>query len=502
MKRFGVEISLLDDAAFTDRAGTIGGPKGLDYIPGGALLGVAARQLYSTLSQKEAWRVFHSGEVRFGCAVPSMDGAATYPMPLSWHEEKNRSTRQSGHLDCAGVWNGLVRDLSRSSAQLKQLRGGYVAANGRLTDVKLQLNMMTAIDPGTRRAAEAQLFGYQMIPEGTRFIASIEADDSIGEATWLSLREVFDGEIRVGHSRSALGTARASVFDDPPRIPHGDTASKEIVLWLLSDLATLTPDGVATLQPRAEWLGLPPGELDVQRSFMRFRRYSPWNAKRGGYDLERLVISQGSVLVYQLESLPKDSLTQQIERGLGLYRQCGLGRVWANPALLHDEQPVFDAVTVRTAHKSGERTISEVPNKPDLVLWLEERTLTSASVRTRDLAADEFARAIENAYKSARALKALPKPAPVGPSPSQWGSVFQVARDGRGGWPDQLFDGLNAICTNKSKGWSDEITPSRTFGDWFRTELTNKNIADDDWRTLQSVVRRALDVAGKEYEGR
>lgn len=502
MKRFGVEISLLDDAAFTDRTGTIGGPKGLDYIPGGALLGVAARQLYSTLSQQEAWSVFHSGEVRFGCALPSINGDSTYPMPLSWHMEKNRSPKRTGHVDSAGVSNGLIRDFSRSSVQMKQLRGGYVAADGRLTDVELQLNMMTAIDSKSRRAAEAQLFGYQMIPEGTRLIASIEADDSIAEATWSALRKVFHGEIRVGHSRSALGSARAAVIDDPASLAHGDTRSRELVLWLQSDLAALTPEGVATWQPRSEWLGLPPGTLDQQRSFMRFRRYSPWNAKRGGYDLERLVISQGSVLVYQLEALPEVSLTPLIERGLGLYRQCGLGRVWANPALLNSKIPVFNALPGQTTHKAAERTTSEVPKKPDLVQWLEDKTIIGASRRTRERLTDKFAQALENAYGTARALKALPKSTPVGPSPSQWGTVFQVARDAHDGFSSKLFVGANAVCDIKSKGWSDEVEPSRTFAEWFSSQLTKENIADDDWRTLQSVVRRALEVAGKEYEGR
>lgn len=498
MKRFGVRISLLDDAAFTERAGTVGGPKGLDYIPGGALLGVAARQLYSTLSKEEAWRVFHSGDVRFGCALPGANGDPTYPMPLSWYRAKDGPDDEANVVSEA-VWNCVVHDPLASDVQLKQVKREYVSTDGRLVHTKLPLNMMTAIDSETRRASEGQLFGYQMIPEGTELVATVEADDSVGDATWSQLKRAFDGEIRVGHSRSALGGALATVFDDPPRTAHGDTRAKDLVLWLLSDLAALTPHGVATVQPRPEWLGLPAGKLDLSRSFMRFRRYSPWNAKRGGYDLERLVVSQGSVLVFQLDSLPDASLVPLLERGLGLYRQCGLGRVWANPSLLEGVQPLFETQPARTAQDSSSAAAKDTAT-PDLVLWLEEKTRGSASREQRDKTAEQFAKTLADAYKAARALKALPKPAPMGPSPSQWGTVFQVTRDGRGLWPAQLFDGPDAVCKAISKGWKDEVAPSRTFAQWFHEQI--KGIAPEDWRTLQGVVRRALDVAGEEHGDR
>jgi CRISPR-associated protein Csx10 len=496
VKRFGVKISLLDDAAFTERAGTVGAPKGLDYIPGGALLGVAARQLYSTLPQREAWRVFHSGEVRFGCALPSVNGDPTYPMPLSWHREKNGLHKKDGHVDPDAVWNFSVQDPLASDVQSQQVRGGYVAIDGHLTEIELPLNMMTAINFETERAADGQLFGYQMIPEGTQLISTIEADDTIEDATWSSLKSAFEGEIRLGRSRSALGSACATVLDDPHRLAHGDIKGNDLFLLLLSDLAALTFDGIATVQPRLEWLGLPAGTLDLQRSFMRFRRYSPWNAKRGMCDLERLVISQGSVLVFQFDSPPDASVLPQLERGLGLYRQCGLGRVWANPSILKGVQPVFEAQTAHAASESLPASRKADAKKPDLVLWLEEKTSGGALRGGREKVAETFAIALTEAYKAARSLKALPKPAPIGPSASQWGSVFQVTRDGRGNWPTQLFEGPNAVCKETSKGWKDEVAPSRKFVNWFREHI--QGIAPEDWRTLQSIVRRAIDIAGKE----
>jgi hypothetical protein len=502
MKRFGVTISLLDDAAFTERAGTVGNPRGLDYIPGGALLGVAARELYPTLSQHEAWQVFHSGEVRFGCALPAGNGARTFPAPLSWHIEKNATYKKDGRVDSSRLRNGATRDSLLSDVQLKQVRGGYITSDGRLTEIALPLHMMTAIDSVTRRAAEGQLFGYQMIPEGTELLASVEADESIPEKTWSALKKVFSGEIRLGHSRSALGGARAAIVDDLPDVSHGDTTTTRLVLWLLSDLASLTPEGVATTQPRSEWLGLPPGTLDLHHTFLRVRRYSPWNGHRGRYDLERLVIGQGSVLVYELASPPTESLVPLLERGLGLYRQCGLGRVWANSRLLDGPEPVFDEQSRQTAAESGKLVARDDADQSDLVLWLEGKSRGRLAKSNRDATAETFANSIQEAYSRARALKALPRPPPIGPSPSQWGTVFQVARDGQGSIAAQLFHEPNAICRAESKGWSEEVSPSRPFVNWFRDELREQGIADTDWRTLQIVVRRALDIARKEHETR
>ena len=59
-------LTLSADAVFSARAATLGGHEGLDHIPGAALLGWAAGQLYGGGGRK-AYILFHSGKVRTSC---------------------------------------------------------------------------------------------------------------------------------------------------------------------------------------------------------------------------------------------------------------------------------------------------------------------------------------------------------------------------------------------------------------------------------------------------
>src|SRR5262245_58408887 len=64
-------IRLVDDLILSEDAASAGSPRTLRYIPGAAMLGLAASQLYDSLGN-DAFRVFHSGEVRFHNAYPAL----------------------------------------------------------------------------------------------------------------------------------------------------------------------------------------------------------------------------------------------------------------------------------------------------------------------------------------------------------------------------------------------------------------------------------------------
>lgn len=63
----------LADLVLSVASATEGAHGSLDFIPGGCFLGVAASRLYGAGGER-AWRLFHSGKVRFGDAHPSVGG--------------------------------------------------------------------------------------------------------------------------------------------------------------------------------------------------------------------------------------------------------------------------------------------------------------------------------------------------------------------------------------------------------------------------------------------
>lgn len=266
-----------------------------------------------------------------------------------------------------------------------------------------------------------------------------------------------------------------------------------MTLWLLADLAALDDYGQLTLCPKPEWLGLPAGELIVEKSFLRTHRYSPWNAYRRGQDMERQVIAQGSVLVFSLERPLAASHLDAVNAGLGAYREAGLGRVWINPPLLSSEQPQFsapsDLESVNTAS-----TTDTAPSSP-LIAWLQARIGRQAAGEESAKKSREYAANLRERLANARRLRGLSEEMPVGPSASQWGAVLQAAKSRGDDLSSTLFDPSNGLCKSDAPGWQDEFWDAdshrlRNFADWVRAIWE----AQPDRRLLQHLAREAMAV--------
>jgi len=484
-----LDITLREDAVFSERAATVGGHRGLDYIPGSALLGAAASRLYGQLSADESWLLFHSGKVRFGNGLPLHGKLPTYPVPLAWHSPKGtQATDNNKRLHAERVSNFCHVDPARLELQHEQLRHAYLATDGTLHKVEKRHEMRTALTQGQRRAEEGQLFGYVAIPAGSRFRARLEADPDVPEHLLQKLLDVLTAGIFLGRSRAAE-YGRSAVASSPLQaLEHGKVEDR-LTLWLLSDLAALTDQGQPTTQPLPQWLGLPAGRLVPESSFIMTRRYSPWNAYRKGYDIERIVITQGSVLTYALDAPFTDEHLTRIRQGLGLYREAGLGQVWANPPLLDGEHPVFVAVT--PGSEDSDTTDTPAP-KHNLIDWLEQRVKRAQGQQDIRKQGEQFAVDLEKAYKAARNYAGRPPHLPIGPSPSQWGTVLEYARDGRS---KELFDPKNGAIKESMEGWSDLTFADDTmksFADWFEERA---KVADQ--RLQQEYAHQGKDVAHK-----
>ncbi len=499
MKGFDLTITLLEDAVFSERTATEGGHRGLPYIPGGALLGVAASRLYRSLkNNQETFTLFHSGKVRFGNGLPLDDvGEIAYPVPFCWHSLKDETYVSHGHIEPDKIHN-LSLNTEQGERQFSQLRACFVTLRGDKIEPKKGLRMKTAIDPNTGQARTAALFGYDALEAGSKFRASIEIDDDVDDGLVGRLQaSLSEKKLLLGRSRSAEYGKAEAISSGLTRVKQGqpDDSQSTLTLWLLSDLAATDERGQPTLYPKPQWLGLPKGELLLERSFVRTRRYSPWNAHRGGPDMERQVIVQGSVMVFELNAPLMDCHRQRLQAGLGSFREAGLGRIWVEPELLTELHPEWDK---SSAVESNDRPVT-LPimegKQSDLILWLEKQTQQRSGRQTEREQARNLAEKYMKLLESARILKGLDAKASIGPSASQWGSVSEAAKNAKNEEElySKLFDDNDGCCKFKAPGWKDEFfseTHDNSFATWIR-EIWKKN---PDRRLLQHLAREIQSI--------
>lgn len=490
MRTLDVVITLQDDCIFSERNATEGAHQALDYIPGGALLGAVAARLYAELGNNQAFDWFHSGKMRFGNAYPLVDGKRTFPMPACWHQAKGKSPIEDGKLDNHQIWrlDECENHALPDNQQPQQLRAGYLSLDGYIAKTNKSFRMKTAIDADTGRAKESALFGYDALQAGQRFYAQISCDDAMTEADITQLKATLSKPLLLGRSRSAeYGRATVEILQTQPALSSEQPDDLKITLWLLSDLMALDEYGQPILSPAPQHLGLPKGELVAENSFLRTRRYSTWNAHKQGYELERQVISKGSVLVYQLESSLTDEHLQLIAAGLGVERQAGLGQVWLNPSLLAGEKPHFEKSVAPLADEANE--LPKPAKEPDLIAWLRKQQGDKDSRQGFARKAKDIARTYKSLMQNARDLKGLDTSVHVGPSHSQWGAILAAAKSRR-----ELETFMNATDGSfkpRGEGWKDEFWQGEqlvSFYDWFKQHYRQQN----NTQFIQHLVREIM----------
>lgn len=477
MRTLDILITLQDDCIFSERNATEGAHQALDYIPGSALLGAVAAQIYSKLDNQQAFNWFHSGKMRFGNAYPlTKDGHQTFPIPACWHQVKGKSPIDEGKIDDGKVWrlDKCKNNALPDNQQPQQLRAGYVSLDGCVAETHKSFRMKTAIDAEKGRAKESALFGYDALQAGQRFYAQISCDDAITEAAIAQLRTTLSKSLLLGRSRSAeYGRASIEILETSQSLPSDKFNGQEITLWLLSDLMVLDEYGQPTLSPKPEHLGLPEGQLLAENSFLRTRRYSTWNAYKQGYEMERQVISKGSVLVYKLESPLSTEHLQLIDAGLGIERQAGLGQVWLNSPLLAGEKPHFEKSVAPLADKAEKPP--KPATEPELIAWLRKQQGDKDSKQNVAREAKHIARGYQALMQSVRELKGLDASVHVGPSHSQWGSVLSDAKTTAF---ITIFDERNGSCKASAEGWKDEFWQGEqlvSFYNWFKNHYQQQN---------------------------
>ncbi len=432
-----LDLTLIDDAVFSSRSATAGDHETLDFIPGSTLWGLASALLYRHLPQRASALAYGGGlRATSGLPLSAATQSLGLPLPLCWHEDKTKPAARG--LEDGRVRSAHVRNLQSPAAvkkigQPKQLRGGYVTVHGEHLLPKRHFALKTAID-ADGRAAKAQLFGYESLAAGTRFRAWLGIDDDDAMAV---LRQHLSGTVKLGRSKGAeFARCDIQVAEEaPPAWPRGKSAGGErhVTLWLLEDACLLTPQGQPTLQPDALTIGLAGATFEPAFSHVRHRSFSTWNAHRGCHGLDRQCLAAGSVLCFSAgASAFSDDDLEALSGGIGTFREAGMGRVWLNPPLLENDEPVFAPYPPSNPDSAAAQTPGAAVRQPpapetDLIRYVQarlQRPLANPDTWAR-ARLDEWAALLSKARK----FGSTPDQLPLGPLRSQWGRVAQECRD-------------------------------------------------------------------------
>lgn len=420
-RRIGLLLELEDDVVLSQDAATAGDHRSLDHIPGAALLGALAGRFYAeALRDRIARMIFHTGAVRFGDGLPvDTAGRVGWPTPLCLH-------RLKGGADLANL---ALRQ--RGNEQWQQLRDGHVALDGQaLMGMPRGYVLRTAIRDETGTADEGRLFGYETLPRGARFVASLSLEDEVPSTVERRMIDLLTKtSLRIGRSRSTEhGRVRASEIL-PPALPSTASSSAQVVIWALSDLCLSDAMGQPTLAPQPGYFGLPSGHVDWERSFIRTRRYAPWNGTLRARMPERIVICRGSVMTFAGVG-DAGGL-----RWVGAQRENGLGACVANPVLLLADplqaEKGLQVIVARAPRNTAEPSVAQ----QNFITWLDRRASGDAE---QDRWASEKAADLPRLYGAIRLFNDVPVERAAGPGPTQWARVMVAVR----GAPLSAWDNL------------------------------------------------------------
>lgn len=478
-----LKLTLKDDMVLSETSATAGVHGSLDYIPGANLLGAMAAQTYSNLSKTDqAWSIFHSAKVRFGNALPLANPenleSVGFPMPLCIHTEKSND-KAFQNL----IW---VNDGDNAGTQMKQKRGGYLTANAQTFAPKMHYSMRTAIDAQTGTAAESQLFGYQALRAGQSFISTIQCDEA---NDFEQVKAFFQSAktLRLGRSRSAqygrvnVSVVKADAADKSFAHHSWQLKDNLLVIWLASDCIVNDEFGHPTLNPSGQDVGLSSGKLLLDKSFIRTRQVSAFNATRKHYDMTRQAIVKGSVLVFEQCSLTQSD-HQKLTQGIGIGIEQGFGQVVPHalvPSILFEQKPALTTMEPITAQTSVQTPKSVLAQNLQNLLKEDDQLKTA-----RQAANSAFKILLEH-YASGRNFTGTPVGVAFGPSNTQWGAIREVAQNLRNAKSAELLKHLKDICKPNDEDWGADIGSSNdqpSFSSWLlsfvEAEKVDYEIAD------------------------
>ncbi|WP_095499167.1 hypothetical protein [Paraferrimonas haliotis] len=463
-------LTTLDPVILSQSTATTNNHQCLDYIPGSAILGLAASKLYPTLPATESFELFHSGKVIFGCALPFENGSLHLPMPASWHFPKGKNAVQNQQLHSKVISNQASRNFVRGTEQYKQCRTGYISAKGHIAEIKQGITTKTALENGS--AKDGSLFSYAYLEANQSFLGFIEAEP----AQLDTVKQTIAGTHYLGRSKASEFGRVAIEFISIDHQPQVKQSGNTLTLWLVSDAQVINAHGLATATPElADLIEGATGTLNHSSSFIRTHNASLFNQKRLGLDSELAMISKGSVLVYDEVQVTDQALQQISQTGVGLNRQLGLGQVIVNPAWSQSAQFAADAeLFVGVSHQLQSKAAPAQPSS-QLAHFIQRQLNQAQLQQDQQQQVQQLITDIANWYKRARKFNLIYPAHSAGPSSSQWRRVMETLRYNKTQWQQLLFDGENAICKAKNDpiGWGIKLPTGSEFSYALQTRISN-----------------------------
>lgn len=340
MKKLQFKCKLLSDVILNQKSATEGNRTTLDFIPGNNFLGIVASQLYDSDAEK-SMILFHTGDVKYGDAHPSIDQNRGLKIPASMYYPKLGKLTEECYI------HYLIPDLSSEqmkNMQLKQCRSGFYCFDSSKhiateVSVKKSFAIKSAFDKELRRSKDSTMYGYESLRKGTEFLFEVSLSEKAEKYENEIKNALTQNQKRIGRSHSAqygLVDIEEYSYSEPQSCNSPITIDKipYIVVYADSRLIFLDEYGIPTYQPSARDLGLNQGSIDWSKSQIRIFQYAPWNNKRQAYDTDRCGIEKGSIFLIRLDNTNDLPLSSSY---VGVYQNEGFGKVIYNPDFLQQK---------------------------------------------------------------------------------------------------------------------------------------------------------------------
>lgn len=367
--------TLLSDIVLNSSLATQGNMSTLDYIPGSNFLGIVASKIYETMDKEKAYSFFHAGDVAFGDATISMEGAFSFPMPFSFFMDKldkkiGEDLIYLHHL----ISNQNQPKKEDRKLQLKQLRSGYVLSNQSLvTEIEKSFSLKSGQDRTTRSSKEGSMFGFEAMKKGQVFCFSIHYKE---DAFVSMIEKVLIGTKRLGKSKNAeYGQVEIKQANEIFNLETFENKEYTLV-YAQSNVYFTDKNGQATLQPEVEQLGLTSGSINWEKSQVRSFSYSPWNSKRKTSSTQRHCIAKGSV--FYVENATKPTVNENL---VGGFIAEGLGRVLYNPIFLKEGNKKPEAITFTKYQPKEKRSNNSAIQTTTLSKYLNSKVIEEKNER-------------------------------------------------------------------------------------------------------------------------
>ncbi len=316
----------LSDIVLPASSNTQGNVTLSDFIGGSNFLGMVATSYDDFKS--EAFEVFHSGAVCFGDGHIAIEGKPTYKIPLSFHNLKVGE----GYFNRLHLSDDEEKSFREEQKQLKQLRSGFMTAEGSYITAEYDYTQKSSYDAGLRRSKDEGMYGYSALKKGSNWIFKVSFKN---EAHILRVEKLLLGDKKLGKSKSSqYGKVHISKVKIAEHLSTFTPENGLTYVYVNSRLALYDENGCFTAIPTIENLGLKSGQIVWDKTFIKTSSYHPHNYKRQSKEYTRVCINKGSVITLT-------NCTDTIQEKVGAFQSEGFGEVIINPSFLKSKLPTL-----------------------------------------------------------------------------------------------------------------------------------------------------------------